>query len=80
MAGRAARLGLGDCSTGLGLEALRARKPASTLGSALAFFSGTPKLKRVSGRAGCSLGTEGKRGQKATSLYDSKGKGTNHRT
>lgn len=74
MAGRAAGLGRGDCSAGLGLEALRARKPASALGSALgsarAVFSGAPGLRRVSGTAGCSLGPEGRQGQKPDSLHD----------
>lgn len=61
MVGRAARLGLGDCRRGFGLvgvlEELRDREPVSTLGSVLTFFSGVPKLKWVSGRPGCSLGT-----------------------
>lgn len=72
MVGRAARLGFGDCRRGLGLvgvlEELRDRETVSTLGSVLTFFSGDPKLKRVSRRPGCSLGTEVKMGTKST-LY-----------
>lgn len=65
MTGRAARLGLGDCRRGFGLvgvlDELRDLEPASTLGSALVFFSGVPKPKRFSGRPGCSLGTKTKK-------------------
>lgn len=72
MVGRAARLGFGDCRRGFGLvgvlEELRDRETVSTLGSVLTFFSGDPKLKRVSRRPGCSLGTEVKMGTKST-LY-----------
>lgn len=59
--GRAEGLGLGDWRRGFGLvgmlEELRDLQPPSTLGSALAFFSGVPEPKRASGRPGCSLGT-----------------------
>lgn len=58
MVGRTDRLGLGDCRRGFGLvgllERLRDLEPASTLSSALVFFSGVPKPKRFSG---CTLGT-----------------------
>lgn len=81
MVGLAARVGFGDCRGGFGLvgvlEELRDLEPASTLGSALAFFSGVPKPKRFSGRPGCSLGTKMKMGTKST-LYKSKLKETNN--
>ena len=55
----AARLGLGACRRGFGLvgllEKLRGLETASSLRSALAFFSGVPKPKRFSG---CTLGTK----------------------
>lgn len=60
MEGRAPGLGLGDCRRGFGLvgmlEELRDLQPPSTLGSALAFFSGVPKPKRASWRPGYNLG------------------------
>lgn len=69
MVGRAARVGLGDWRRGFGLvgvqEELRDLELASTLDSALAFFSGVPKPKRFSGRPGCSLGTETKSGRES---------------
>ena len=46
------------------LEELRDLQPPSTLGSALAFFSGVPEPKRASGRPGCSLGTKMRSGPK----------------
>lgn len=73
MVGRAARLGLGACGRGFGLvgvlDELRGLEPASTLGSALAFFSGVPKPKRFSGTPGCGLGTKIKTGTEST-LYE----------
>ena len=72
MVGRAARLGLGDCRRGFGLvgvlDELRDLEPTSTLGSALAFFSGVPKMKRFSGMPGCSLGTS-ENGYKKHTLF-----------
>lgn len=66
--GRAEGLGLGDWRRGFGLvgmlEELRDLQPPSTLGSALAFFSGVPEPKRASGRPGCSLGTKMRSGPK----------------
>lgn len=67
MAGRAAGLGLGDCRAALELDGLRPRKPVSTLGSALAFFSGVP------GRAACSLGPEVEMGTKSNFTLNSTG-------
>lgn len=58
------------------LEEFRDLQPPSTLGSALAFFSGVPKPKRASGRPGCSLGTKMRRDPKH--ILNIKGQESNH--